>query len=85
MMYQEVENRMVVDSEWDKREELEPGCFSRFGTFVKKDYLLEVAMEQIYKESIIRDHFLENVLDYIESNKDATKKFLAWFYPNMEV
>lgn len=84
VLREEIENRMVVDSEWPEEPEMEPGYNSRFGAFVKEEYLLEVAMEQTFKEPIIRDDFLENALDYIESNKDATKKFLKWFYPQME-
>lgn len=84
-MFEPIENRMVVDSQWPEEPELEPGYHSRFGTFVKEEYLLEVALEQVEKESIIKQDFLENVLDYIEGSKDATKKFLKWFYPDMEV
>lgn len=82
MWHEEVENRMVVDSQWPEPEELEPGYFSRYGNFVKEEYLLEVAMQEIYKGSIIKDDFLEKVLNYIEGDKDATTKFLKWFYPD---
>ena len=29
-----------------------------------------------------RDSFMDKVLDYIESDKEATEKFLKWFYPD---
>lgn len=79
----EIENRMVVDSEWPEEDwGKEPGCFSRYGTFVKKNYLLEVALEEVQSSAIARDSFLEKVLDYIEANEEATEKFLKWFYPD---
>ena len=81
----EVENRMVVASEWsamEKESEIPKGCFDRWGTFVKEEYLLEVALEDVQKDSISRERFLELVLDYIESDKEATEKFLKWFYPD---
>lgn len=81
----EVENRMVVDSEFEhmeKESEIPNGYFDRWGTFVKEEYLLEVALEDVQKDSISRERFLEKVLDYIESDKEATEKFLKWFYPD---
>lgn len=79
----EVENRLVIDSEWAdmEREEIEPGYFDRWGGFVKEDYLLEVAFEEVQSSDITRGSFLEKVLDFIENDKEATEKFLAWFYP----
>lgn len=80
----EVENRMVVDSQWStmEKEELVPGHFNRYGLFVKEQYLLEVALEDVQNDAVTRDSFLEKVLDYIESDKEATEKFLKWFYPD---
>ena len=76
-----IENRMVV--EWDEpEEEIEKGYFTRYGTFVKEEYLLEVAMEDVQNDSFLKDSFIEEVLDYIEKDKEATEKFLKWFYPN---
>lgn len=73
---------MVRDSEWpEENREIEPGCFSRYGTFVKKDYLLEVALEEVQSDSFAKDFFLEKVLDYIESNEEASDKFLKYYYP----
>ena len=83
-MPEQIENRMVVDSEWEymeREEEIEPGCFTRFGTFVKEEYLMEVAAEDVLHNEFVRDYFLENVLDFIESNKEAAKQFLEWYYP----
>lgn len=82
----QIENRMVVDSEWAamEHEEIEPGQFNRYGTFVKEEYLLEVALEDVQNDSCMRDSFLEKVLDFIESDKEATKRFLSWVYPNYE-
>lgn len=81
----EVENRMVVDSEWSamERDKENPrGQFDRWGSFVHEDFLLEVALEEVSKTPITRDSFIEKVLDYIESNEDAKKQFLKWFYPD---
>ena len=79
----EVENRMVVDSQWPvDSEQIVPGYFNRYGLFVREEYLLEVALEDTQKDPITRDSFLEKVLDYIESNEDAKKQFLKWFYPD---
>lgn len=79
----EIENRMVVDSEWDEpEEEIEKGYFTRYGTFVNEEYLLEVAMEDVQNDSFLKDSFIEEVLDYIEKDKEATEKFLKWFYPD---
>ena len=79
-----IENRMVVDSQWSamEKEDIEPGCFDRYGTFVKEEYLLEVALEDVQNDSVTRDAFLEKILDYIESDKVAMKRFLKWFYPD---
>lgn len=79
----EIENRMVIDSEWDEpAEEIEKGYFTRYGTFVNEEYLLEVAMEDVQNDSFLKDSFIEEVLDYIEKDKEATEKFLKWFYPD---
>lgn len=80
----EVENRMVVDSQWSamEKEELVQGHFNRYGLFIKEEYLLEVALEDVQNDTVTRDSFLEKVLDYIESDKEATEKFLKWFYPD---
>ena len=78
---------MVIDEQWaamEKEPEYERGLFSRYGTFVKEDYLLEVALEDVQNDSCMRDSFLEKVLDFIESDKEATKRFLSWVYPNYE-
>lgn len=80
-----VENRMVVDSEWEymeKEPEYERGLFSRYGTFVKEEYLLEVAMEEVMSDTILKDAFLEKVLVFVESDKTAKDNFLKWFYPD---
>ena len=79
-----IENRMVVDSEWDsmEKEDIPKGCFDRWGGFVHQDYLWEVAVEQVVNEPMARDSFLENVFDFIESNKEAKEKFMKWFYPD---
>lgn len=81
---QMVENRMVVDSEWVdmEKEEIEPGCFDRWGGFVKEENLLECAIESVTKDPFVKDFFLDKVLDYIESDEAATEKFLKWFYPD---
>ena len=78
-----IENRMAVDSEWlcMEDEDIEPGHFNRYGQFVKEEYLLEVALEDVQNDSAMRDSFLEKVLDFIENDKEATKKFLKWVYP----
>ena len=79
----EIENRMVIDSEWDEpEEEIEKGYFTRYGTFVNEEYLLEVAMEDVQNDSFLKDSFIEEVLDCIEKDKEATEKFLKWFYPD---
>lgn len=80
----EIENRMVVDSQWSamEKEELVPGHFNRYGLFVKEEYLLEVAMEDVQNDSVTRDAFIERILDYIENDKIATERFLKWFYPD---
>lgn len=79
-----VEHRMVVDSQWSgmEKEEYEKGCFNQLGTFIKEEYLLEVALESVETDSYYRDLFLQKVLDYIESDKEATERFLKWFYPD---
>ena len=81
----EVDNRMVIDEQWadmEKEPEYERGLFTRYGTFVNEEYLLEVAMEDVQNDSFVKDSFIEEVLDYIEKDKEATEKFLKWFYPN---
>lgn len=79
-----VENRMVVDSEWSamEKQDIPKGQFDRWGGFVHQDYLWEVAVEQTVNERLTRDSFLDAVFDYIESDKEATEKFLKWFYPD---
>lgn len=83
---QTIENRMVVDSEWsgmEKEQKLPKGCFTQLNdTFVEQENLLEYALEQTQKEPYYRDSFMDKVLDYIESDKEATEKFLKWFYPD---
>ena len=84
-MAKEVENWQAHDLAWnDEKEELENGYFSRYGTFVKEEYLLEVAMEDVTTSSIVKDSFIEKVLEFIEGDKEATEKFLKWFYPDYE-
>ena len=64
----EIENRMVVDSEWsamEKEQEIPKGYFDQWGEFVYQDYLWEVATEEVAKDGITKDRFLEKVLDYI--------------------
>ena len=79
----EIENRMVVDSEWpEEKKDIPKGQFDRFGGFVHQDYLLEVALEEVCNEPIARGSFLEKVLDYIEENEEAKEKFLKWYYPD---
>lgn len=79
----EIENRMVVDSEWpEEKKDIPKGQFDRFGGFVHQDYLLEVALEEVQSIAIARDSFLEKVLDYIEENEEAKEKFLKWYYPD---
>ena len=80
----EVDNRMVIDEQWadmEKEPEYERGYFTRYGTFVNEEYLLEVAMEDVQNDSFLKDSFIEEVLDCIEKDKEATEKFLKWFYP----
>ena len=82
-MKNEIENRMVVDSEWPEEDkEIPRGQFDRWGVFVNEEYLLEVAMEEVQNSDIAKDSFLEKVLDYIEENEEAKEKFLKWFYPD---
>ena len=80
----EIDNRLVIDSEWSamEKQDIPKGQFDRWGGFVHQDYLWEVAAEQVVNEPMSRDSFLENVLDFIESDKEATEKFLKWFYPD---
>ena len=81
----EVDNMIVIDEQWEdmeKEPEYERGYFTRYGTFVNEEYLLEVAMEDIQNDSFLKDRFIEEVLEYIESDKETTEKFLKWFYPN---
>ena len=79
-----VENRMIVDSEWSamEKQEIPKGQFDRWGGFVHQEYLLEVAVDQAINDPITRDSFLDKLFDYIESDKEATEKFLKWFYPD---
>lgn len=82
-----IENRMVVDSEWSAMEnnaDIPKGCFDRWSGFVHQDYLWEVAVEQAVNDPITRDSFLDVVFDYIEEHKEAREKFLKWFYPDYE-
>lgn len=82
-MKNEIENRMVVDSEWpEENKEIPRGQFDRWGGFVHEDYLLEVALEEVQSSAIARDSFLEKVLDYIEENEESKEKFLKWYYPD---
>ena len=79
-----IENRMVVDEHWvdiEKESEEPDGYFDQWGGYVKKEYLLEIALEEVQTNSISRERFLEKVLDFIENDKEATKKFLQWVYP----
>lgn len=81
----EVDNRMVIDEQWadmEKEPEYERGYFTRYGTFVNEEYILEVAMEDVQNDSFLKDSFIEEVLDCIEKDKEATEKFLKWFYPD---
>lgn len=81
-----IENRLVIDSEWsgmEKEQKLPKGYFTQNqDTFVEIENLLEYAFEQTQKDPYYRDSFMEKVLDYIESDKEATEKFLKWFYPD---
>ena len=80
-----IENRMVVDSEWsamEKEPNIPNGYFDRWGGFVHQEHLLEVAVDQAINDPITRDSFLDKLFDYIESDKEATEKFLKWFYPD---
>ena len=81
---QMIENRMVVDSEfyYMEKENTEPGCFDQWGTFVKEENLLEVALEEVQTCNLTRERFLDLVCDYIESNKEAAEQFLKWYYPD---
>lgn len=83
---QTIENRMVVDSEWsgmEKEKKLPKGYFTQLNdTFVEQENLLEYALEQTQRGPYYRDSFMDKVLDYIESDKEATEKFLKWFYPD---
>lgn len=80
----QIDNRMVVDSEWEsmEREEIPRGQFDRWGGFVHEEYLMEVATENVLNDSVTRESFLEKVLDYIENDKEAAERFLKWFYPD---
>ena len=78
-----IENWQAHDPAWaEEKKDIPKGQFDRFGGFVLQDYLLEVALEEVCNEQIVRGSFLELVLDYIEENEEATEKFLKWFYPN---
>lgn len=80
----EIENRLVIDSEWSamEKQDIPKGQFDRWGGFVHQEYLLEVAVDQAINDPITRDSFLDKLFDYIESDKEATEKFLKWFYPD---
>lgn len=80
-----IENKMVVDECWvdiEKEPEIPDGYFDQWGGYVSKEHLMEVALEEVNADGITKDRFLEKVLDYIESNKEAEQKFLKWFYPD---
>lgn len=82
----EVENWQAYDPAWDdEKEEIEDGFFDRWGGFVKQEYLLEVAIEEVQNSEKVRSDFLDKIFDYIEENKEATETFLKWFYPDCEV
>lgn len=82
----EIENRTFVDSEFyymEKETKPPKGCFTQLNdTFVEQENLLEYALEKTQEDSYYRDSFLEKVLDFIDSNKEAAEKFLKWFYPD---
>lgn len=82
----QIGNRMEDDSEWyymEKEQKLPKGYFTQNqDTFVEQENLLEYALEQTQKVPYYRDSFMDKVLDYIESDKEATEKFLKWFYPD---
>ena len=76
---------MCKDSEFyymEKEPEIPKGYFDQWGGFVHQDYLWEVAAEEVAKDGITKDRFLEKVLDYMEENEEAKDKFLKWYYPN---
>lgn len=82
----EIENRTFVDSEFyymEKETKPPKGYFTQLNdTFVEQENLLKYALEQTQKDPYYRDSFMDKVLDYIESDKKATEKFLKWFYPD---
>lgn len=82
----EIENKTVVDSEFEHMEKeynAPNGYFTQLkDTFVREEYILEYALEKTQEDSYYRDSFLEKVLDHIEKNEDAKEKFLKWFYPD---
>ena len=81
----EVENLQCNEEYWsgiEKEPEIPKGQFDRWGGFVHEEYLMEVATENVLNDSVTKESFLEKVLDYIENDKEATERFLKWFYPN---
>ena len=82
----EIENWQANEEYWSSREkepDIPKGCFTQLkDTFVLEEHLLEYALEKTQEDSYYRDSFLEKVLDYIESDKEAKEKFLKWFYPD---
>lgn len=82
----EIENRMVIDSEWPEENlESEKGYFTRWGNvFVSQDKLFESAVEDIHNDSFVRNEFVEKVLDLIEQQPQLQEVFLQWFYKDYE-
>ena len=82
----EIENRMVVDSEWPEDDwESEKGYFTRYGNvFVPKDKLLERAIEDVNTDSFLQSEFIEKALDLIEQQPQLQEVFLKWFYKDYE-
>lgn len=78
----EIENRMVVDSEWPEENwQKEKGFFTRFGdVFIPTDKLLENAMEDVNNDSYVKNEFVEKALDLIERQPELQEVFLQWFY-----
>lgn len=78
-----IENWQAYEEAWaEEKKDIPKGQFDRFGGFVHEDYLLEVALDEVYNEPIARGSFLELVLEYIEENEEAKEKFLKWYYPD---
>lgn len=82
----EIENRMVVDSEWPEENwKNEKGFFTRWGNvFVPKDKLLESAIEDVNNDSYVKNEFVEKALDLIERQPELQEAFLKWFYKDYE-